>query len=230
MYSLLKFKLSSFISHIFVHKPLLFFSSFFKDLKILVSYYDAHAVIYISHSRLPRRFLIRTRMHKRVIALPWTESTGWSKREREREGGGRRWGSGQRREIGLRDGVAVARVAEAHGGLMHQHQSGLPVQLLHSTHWSLPFGVRWCTLTWIAQIKRTHVHYSGVMRIQTVCTWFSERQRDIEKKRKGVSEWVSEWMSNEWVSEWVRERKRGEREREKEREREREPYITFFHI
>lgn len=53
--------------------------------------------------------------------------------------------SEQKRDWGrrLRDGELLGRVAEAHGGLMHQHQSGLPVQLLHSTHWPPPLGVRW---------------------------------------------------------------------------------------
>lgn len=103
------------------------------------------------------------RTHKRVIALPWTGRTGADREkekekeiDRSREGGQRErkrdWGR-RLRYRGLR------RVAEAHGGLMHQHQSGLPVQLLHSTHWP-PSLVRWCTrrtCTRITEIKHTNV-------------------------------------------------------------------------
>jgi len=61
-------------------------------------------------------------------------------REREREREGSR---GEIGDVGYGTGE-LRRVAEARGGLMHQHQSGLPVQLLHSTHWPPPL-VQWCT-------------------------------------------------------------------------------------
>jgi len=48
----------------------------------------------------------------------------------------------------------LRRVAEARGGLMHQHQSGLPVQLLHSTHWPPPL-VRWCIRDMQTEIEYT---------------------------------------------------------------------------
>lgn len=67
---------------------------------------------------------------------------------------------------------------------MHQHQSGLPVQLLHSTHWPLP--VRRAvvhTHTRIAEIKRIHARYGAAMRVQAICI---QPEREIERERGGV--------------------------------------------